>query len=82
MKKKDDFYDDGRTIADMDVEGMPFQGRKLTPHKKNTDSADTPQLSPKEQRQLVVSGMLAGVLIASVFIIAAAVLILILVTFG
>lgn len=81
MKKKDDFYDDGRTIADMDVEGMPFQGRRLTPHKKNTDS-DAPQLSPREQRQLVVSGMLAGVLIASVFIIAAAVLILILVTFG
>lgn len=81
MKKKDDFYDDGRTIADMDVEGMPFQGRKLTPHKKNTDS-DTPQLSPREQRQLVVSGMLTGVLIASVFIISAAVLILILVTFG
>lgn len=80
MRKKDDFYDDGRTIADMDVDGMPFHDRK--PKSFNTvgnDENEKPIMTAKEQRQVIFSGMLAGAVIALIFIAAAAVLISILV---
>lgn len=81
MKKKDDFYDDGRTIADMNVEGMPYYYRKPKKFSKSTDK-DAPKLTSGEQRQVIVSGMLAGAVIAGLFIAAAAVFILILVLLG
>lgn len=81
MRKKDDFYDDGRTIADMDIEGMPFHDRKPKSFGKKADS-DAPSLTKGEQRQLVFSGMLAGGLIALAFIAAAAILILLMYIIG
>ena len=77
MKKRDDFYDDGRTIAHMDIEGMPFHDRKPKNFFGSKDK-DAPELTKKEQRQVIFSGMLAGVLLASVFIVAAAIFLLIL----
>lgn len=71
--KKNDFYDDGRTIADMDVDGMPFHDRKPKRFNKKKDH-DAPELSPKEIRQVIFSGLAAGAVIASIFIVAAAIL--------
>lgn len=73
-KRKDDFFDDGRTVAPMDIEGMPFVSRgKSLKNRKKTDP-DAPALTKKELRQLVFSGIVSGALIALVFIVAAAVL--------
>lgn len=38
-KKKDEFVDDGRVIADMDVDGLPWQGRSRRKKNKPTDDS-------------------------------------------
>ena len=49
MKKKEQFVDDGRTIADMNVDGMPWRARKAK-------STDQPTLS-KEERRVIIKEM-------------------------
>lgn len=83
MSKKRDFYDDGRTIADMNIEGMPFYDDKLQHQKRREpDERQKPELSKKEIRQVAFSGMLAGLMIASIFVILAAIFIAIICIFG
>ena len=55
--KRNDFVDDGSTIADMNVEGFRwYQSKKTQQHKKNLVEVD---LSPKERRAIVKGAFLA-----------------------
>lgn len=47
------FKDDGRTIADMNVEGMPW----YNPHKKNTASSEPLHLTRAEKRAMFMGIM-------------------------
>ncbi|MBR2975197.1 MAG: hypothetical protein IKC47_05595 [Clostridia bacterium] len=49
-KKKEPFYDDGRTIADMNVEGMPWYNPNRT-EKKDKNSKDNP--TRREKRAMI-----------------------------
>lgn len=72
-RKKDDFIDDGRTVAPMDVEGMPYNNRRpLFRPKKKEINPDAPQFSAAERRQVALSAMLAGAVLSLIFIGAAA----------
>ncbi len=92
-KKKDDFEDDGRVIADMNLEGMPWNnpkpyrlgfGRKpggnMPGARQDEDNTNTqpeiPPLTKKETRRIAANAMLAGLGVAMVFVIAAALFIL------
>lgn len=76
MRRKDSrpddrFEDDGRTVADMNVEGMPW----YTPGKKPSESqSETDQepitLTKAEGRALMGGVVLAALLIAAVFALA------------
>jgi hypothetical protein len=48
-KKKEPFYDDGRTIVDMNVEGMPW----YSPHRGNKDKKDKDTPTRKEKRAMI-----------------------------
>lgn len=55
--KRNDFVDDGSTIADMNVEGFRwYQSKKTQQLKKNLVEVD---LSPKERRAIVKGAFLA-----------------------
>ena len=54
--------DDGKTIANMDVEGMPW----LLQRKNQTDPGREP-LSPEQLRQYRFAAVKAGLLVALVF---------------
>lgn len=83
MSKKKDFYDDGRTIADMNIEGMPFYDKKRQFRiNREADETQKPELSKREARQVALSGMLAGLLISSVFVICGAIFIAIICILG
>lgn len=72
-RKKDDFVDDGRVIAPMDVDGMPYNDRRpLFRQKERKIDPDAPQFSAKERRQVALSAMLAGAVLSLIFIAAAA----------
>ena len=47
--KKEEFIDDGRTIANMDVEGMPKYNKKQTNRKKEYD------VSKSEKRHMILA---------------------------
>ena len=64
--------DDGRVIASMDVDGMPWSNSR-------PDQEDTPKPPPMSRRetlQMICSALLAGLLIALLFVGAAFVFIL------
>lgn len=83
MSKHDrDFEDDGRTVADMDVEGMrssvsPFEhffspvrpsyASQRKSSKDFTPSEDTPEPTKRELRAYALNALLAGLAIAGVF---------------
>ncbi|MFA5449867.1 MAG: hypothetical protein WC292_05465 [Clostridia bacterium] len=71
-KKIDTFEDDGRVIAPMNVDGMPW----YTPKRSQTSDQEQPPLDKKETRSFMFSALLAALLVSAVFIIAAALLIL------
>lgn len=59
--RKDDYEDDGRTIADMNVDGMPWY------EPRRQDNEEKPDLSPAEQRALIGSALKAALLVAAIF---------------
>lgn len=67
-KKKPSFIDDGRTIADMNVEGMPwYSGEKSkTENKRENDFTD---LTFKEKRAMMKGILGAALLIAALFLL-------------
>ena len=79
MRKKDDFYDDGRTVADMSC--FEDQGALSKRRFKRKDEAKTvrnssDEMSPEDRRIYLKTAMLATLLIASIFIVACALFIL------
>ncbi len=67
-------YDDdnGETVANMNVEGMPW----YKPPSPEGEQEPPPRLTGRETFSLIVNAMLAGLAIALIFIAAAALLIL------
>ena len=76
MKDRDDFQDDGRVVADMsDIEGAGgFSFRKFRKNNMKTDTSS--DFSQEERRIYLKAALLSTLLIASVFLIAAALYIL------
>lgn len=89
MKKKhDDSWDDGRKIADMNVDGMPWAASTMLrgkqrrlyeqdksaaePESHSENDPEPETLTKEETRSLAVTGMIAGLAIALVFVAAAA----------
>ena len=75
-KKKHYDDDDGRVIASMNVEGMPWyveDHKRKQERRKNNDFND---LSKEETRAIIWGTVKAGLLIAGVFLVAALIFIL------
>ena len=68
-KQYDD--DDGRVIASMNVDGMPWHQRSQRFDRNRREQAsDFSDLTKEENREIVKGAMKAGLLIAGVFILA------------
>ena len=67
-KKKPSFVDDGRTIANMNVEGMPwYSEQKNKPENKGEN--DFMDLTFKEKRAMMRGILGAALLIAALFLL-------------
>ena len=90
-KRKEKFVDDGRVIANMNVDGMPWVNSSAAYRKPAEKNDEAPQsddekrpspqeldqpLTKKETRGLILNSVLASLLIAGVFIAGAALFIL------
>ena len=77
MAKKKKVYDDddGRVIANMNIDGMPWYMDAERKAKRKSES-NFDDLSKKETRALVFGVMKAGLLIAGAFLVAALIFIL------
>lgn len=67
MKKRREYDDDdGRTIADMNIDGMPWYDSR---RKKQTreNNGDIPELTPREKRSLYIGAMKAAFLVLLCF---------------
>jgi len=67
--------DDGRVIANMNVDGMPWYQRSQHQIRRNSapqgeSGSDYSDLTREETREIVKGAMKAGLLIAGVFILA------------
>lgn len=62
------FVDDGFVVADMNFEGAPWYRKP----RKGSESIETPdlQLTKKETIQILKTAMLAGLLIALIYVVA------------
>ena len=68
-KQYDD--DDGRVIASMNVDGMPwYQRSQRFERNKREQASDFSDLTKEESREIVKGAMKAALLIAGVFILA------------
>ncbi|MDP3387789.1 MAG: hypothetical protein Q8S24_11180 [Eubacteriales bacterium] len=65
-KEKEEFRDDGRSIADMNFDGAPWQ----TKGSKNIEPSSDPglQLTKKETFQLMKTALFAGLIIGLIFV--------------
>lgn len=77
-KQYDD--DDGRVIADMNVDGMPWFISDVLGRRKRGESSESSQdfsdLTKEESRALVFGAIKAGLLIGGIFIVVALIFIL------
>ena len=79
MRKKDDFYDDGRTVADMSCfedQGVLSKRRFKQKDKTAPAKSSSDEISPEDRRIYLKTAMIATLLIASIFIVACALFIL------
>lgn len=68
-KRYDD--DDGRVIASMNVDGMPwYQRSQRFENNKREQASDFSDLTKEETREIVKGAMKASLLIAGIFILA------------
>ena len=65
-RKTDAYEDDGRTIVNMNVEGMPWYHRSLE-DREQTNTGTHVQMSKEEQRMYTWAAVKAGLLIVLVF---------------
>ncbi len=70
-KKKQYDDDDGRVIANMNVEGMPWFLSDALKNRKPSSSDELNDLTKEESRELVKGAVKAGLLIAGIFVLAA-----------
>ncbi|MCL2342998.1 MAG: hypothetical protein FWC62_03745 [Firmicutes bacterium] len=61
-KKRADFYDDGRTVVNMNVEGMPWYHKPAEPKSEQHDP-DGPEPLTKEERRAIAWGATKAVLV-------------------
>ena len=61
--KRDDFEDDGRTIADMNVDGMPW----YAPNRGDPESTEKVELTREEQRWMIGGALKAALLVGGIF---------------
>ncbi|MGN1147952.1 MAG: hypothetical protein ACI4TB_05985 [Lachnospiraceae bacterium] len=68
-KKREKFVDDGRTVANMNVEGMPWYNPALsdTPDKEKK-SSEPLELTGKETAAIMKGVLAAALLVALVFV--------------
>ena len=64
--KKEQFEDDGRTIANMDVEGMPWYDRRQR-REGQPPSDGRAQMTKEEQRMYTWAAIKAGLVIVLIF---------------
>lgn len=66
-EKKPKFEDDGRTIANMNVEGMPWYNpsKDIAPNKSAQDFGD---LTPQEKSAMMGGILAAALLVGAIFI--------------
>ncbi|MCR4960901.1 MAG: hypothetical protein K6A74_05560 [Lachnospiraceae bacterium] len=64
-KKKKDFYDDGRTVADMNIDGMPW----YNPKKRESAANPVSELSPKEAFEVTKGVLAAALAVGAVFVV-------------
>ncbi len=62
-KRQDEWADDGRTIANMNVDGMPW----YEPERQDPESSEKIQLTKEEQRYMIGGALKAALLVALVF---------------
>ena len=75
-KKKVYDDDDGRVIANMNVDGMPWSMSDVLSRRKKSDEKlqsqqDFSDMSKEDTREIVKGAVKAGLLIAGVFLVAA-----------
>lgn len=76
-KRKQYDDDDGRVIANMNVDGMPwFLSDALKNPNRSEEENALGDLTKKEQRELVRGAVKAGLLVAGIFVLAALLFIL------
>lgn len=71
-KKKPEYIDDGRTIANMNVEGMPWYSPKAGAASSDTNESAGEKPEPLDLKQTLAMTkgvLLASLLIAGVFVI-------------
>ncbi|NLY18062.1 MAG: hypothetical protein GX045_03715 [Clostridiaceae bacterium] len=67
-REKQDFYDDGRIIADMSIDGMPgsiFRRKSSVQSWRKNDKTDDIKLT-KEERRTIMQGVAASYIIFGV----------------
>ena len=69
-KKKEAFEDDGRTIANLNVDGMPWytEAKPLYPAKKEREKTALDELSRREAFKVSFNAMLAGLVVGLIFV--------------
>lgn len=67
--KKQKFIDDGRTIADMNVEGMPWYNPAEKKAGTDASKSELASLSGKETAAMIKGVMAAALLVAVIFIV-------------
>lgn len=74
-KKKERFeeLDDGRPIANMNVEGMPWYVEEKPEYQS---SGNVPPLDKRQTRQFIASALVAALAVAAVFLVCFALFIL------
>lgn len=66
-KKRTYEDDDGRTIADMNVEGMPWYDRDRNRGREQSAGSARPPMDPTQRRATILAVVTAALLIAAVF---------------
>ena len=68
-KKKPELpeWDDGRTVADMNVDGMPWYDSRLDRSQDGVPEAEPHQMTREEQRMYTWAAIKAGLLVVLVF---------------
>lgn len=67
-KKREKFVDDGRTVADMNVEGMPWYAPTAQKSSVSGKESEPLSLSRKEKAAMMRGVMAAALLVALVFV--------------